>query len=314
MAEADAEGWQAALHELSRRRDRVAAGLRIARSIAEEEPVGCELQHLDGRGPGRHHGQPAAPARQHAQDVALDAEVERHHVQARRGLPAETRLAARTGQLPFGLGPLVGLGRADDAGQVEPGHARRGASTRDRVGAVACCQGLAQRQRKNAAVLCAARAQDAGQLARVDAGDRHRAFVAQVPPQSACAAEVRGARRNVAHDQPGHLHRARFDVLFVDPRIADVRIGQRDDLAAVARVGEDFLVAGHRGIEDHFTGRVAGGANRHAFETGSRRQGRAGPGLAVAAVAAAHGFSVLARAQLCSGSSSPEFKPGFSGD
>jgi len=61
--------------------------------------------------------------------------------------------------------------------------------------------------------------------------------------------------RQVAHHQSGGVHPGRFLVFRVNPGIADVRVGQRDDLAAVRRVGEDLLVAGHRGVEDHFTGR-----------------------------------------------------------
>ena len=35
----------------------------------------------------------------------------------------------------------------------------------------------------------------------------------------------------------------------VDPVIADERIGHRDDLAFVGRVGEDLLIARHGGVE-----------------------------------------------------------------
>jgi hypothetical protein len=38
---------------------------------------------------------------------------------------------------------------------------------------------------------------------------------------------------------------------MIDTGIADVRIGQRDDLPGIARVGQDFLIAGHRGVEHH---------------------------------------------------------------
>ena len=37
-------------------------------------------------------------------------------------------------------------------------------------------------------------------------------------------------------------------------------VGQGDDLACVGGVAEDFLVARHRGIEYHFTDRLAGRA------------------------------------------------------
>ena len=57
---------------------------------------------------------------------------------------------------------------------------------------------------------------------------------------------------------------AGFDVFRVDAVVADVRIGERDDLLAVARVGEDFLVAGDRGVEHHFADGGAGGSDRVA--------------------------------------------------
>ena len=50
----------------------------------------------------------------------------------------------------------------------------------------------------------------------------------------------------------------RFDVLPIDAGVANMRISQRYDLAAVARVGEDFLITGHRGVEHHLTDRAAG--------------------------------------------------------
>ncbi len=53
----------------------------------------------------------------------------------------------------------------------------------------------------------------------------------------------------------------------LDAVVADVRIRQRDDLPAVARVGEDFLVAGQRGVEHHLAGGVAGGADRCPWKT-----------------------------------------------
>ena len=68
-----------------------------------------------------------------------------------------------------------------------------------------------------------------------------------------------------------------LDVLGVDAVVADVRIRQRDDLPAVARVGQDFLVAGQRGVEDHLADRVAGRADRDASKTvPSARARRAG--------------------------------------
>src|SRR3546814_11329878 len=47
------------------------------------------------------------------------------------------------------------------------------------------------------------------------------------------------------------LFRSRFDIIWVRADIADVRKGEIDDLAGIARVGHHFLIAGHRGVEAH---------------------------------------------------------------
>ena len=72
--------------------------------------------------------------------------------------------------------------------------------------------------------------------------------------------------------RPGGVDLRGLQVLGRGAGVADVRIGQRDDLARVGRVGEDFLVAGDGGIENDFACGVAGGANRLAAEDGPVRQ------------------------------------------
>jgi hypothetical protein len=89
-------------------------------------------------------------------------------------------------------------------------------------------------------------------------------------------AEVRCQQRQVADDQAGGVHFGRFDVFGVDAVVADVRVRQRDDLTRVAGVGQDFLIAGHGGVEHHFTGRVAGGADGNTFENRSVCKGQDG--------------------------------------
>ena len=67
---------------LARGGDRVVAGLGVAGAVAQEDAVGPQRQHLGGRRLRRHHGDAATAAGQHAQDVALDAEVVGHDVEA----------------------------------------------------------------------------------------------------------------------------------------------------------------------------------------------------------------------------------------
>ena len=73
--------------------------------------------------------------------------------------------------------------------------------------------------------------------------------------------------RQVADDEAGGDGSASDSEVFGrDAGVADVGIGQRDDLAGVGRVGQDFLIARHRGIENDFAGRVACSSDRTAAE------------------------------------------------
>ena len=119
-------------------------------------------------------------------------------------------------------------------------------------------------RRDDAAGLRTLLAQDARQLAGVDVGDADDAFVAQVRGEVALHPEVGRALRKVADDEAGRVHARRLDVLGVHAGVADVRVRQGDDLSLVGRVGQDFLIPAHGRVEDDFTQRAAGCADRTA--------------------------------------------------
>jgi hypothetical protein len=102
----------------------------------------------------------------------------------------------------------------------------------------------------------------------------------QVGREAHLRAEVAVHLRHVAHDQPAGVHGCRLFVLRVGADVADVRIGQRDVLAAVARVGEDFLVAGERCVEHHLAGARRGCAHRSASKDGAVSKCEQGRGVA----------------------------------
>jgi len=52
-----------------------------------------------------------------------------------------------------------------------------------------------------------------------------------------------------------------FNVLRVDAIVANVGVGQRDDLLTVTRVRQNFLVAGHGRVEHDLTDCRAWGSN-----------------------------------------------------
>ena len=70
-----------------------------------------------------------------------------------------------------------------------------------------------------------------------------------------------------------------LDVLVVGADIADMREGEGDDLPGIGRIGEDLLVAGHRGVEADLADRLAGGAEADAFEHGAVGQHQEGRGF-----------------------------------
>ena len=274
VAQADAEGGHAAGDDLARGGDRVVARLGVAGAVGQEHAIWPHRQYLGGGSLRGHHGQLATAFGQHAQDVVLGAEVVRHHLEAGRVLAA-----IAFAQAPFGLRPGVGFGGADHLGQIQPAHGRRGArSGQDGVDGGLIGR-LALGQRQDGAVLRALIAQQARELACVDAGNGHATSSLQVFAQAGVAAEVAGQQRQIAHDQAGGEHLGRLHVFAIGAVAADVGVSQGDQLLAVAGVGQDFLVAGDRGVEHHFADRLAGSTNGLTDEDRAIGKGQDGGGV-----------------------------------
>ena len=64
--------------------------------------------------------------------------------------------------------------------------------------------------------------------------------------------QLLGKWRETLDDKGFEKRLARFDVFGIDAGVADQRIRHGDDLTGVGRVGQDFLIARHRGIENDF--------------------------------------------------------------
>ncbi len=99
-----------------------------------------------------------------------------------------------------------------------------------------------------------------GEAAGVDPGDARDAVPAQVGVEVVGRAPVRSPPGQVADDDaPGERPPA-LVVVGVDPVVADVRVGEGDDLARVAGVGQHLLVARqHRVEHDLAAGDARGG-------------------------------------------------------
>ena len=259
VAEADTEQRHLRLEDLARRRDSVVARLRITGPVRQEYAVGIHGQDLGGGRRRRHHRDAAAEACERAQDVALDAEVVGDHVQTLRRV-RQARLAAVPGE---GLVPLVAALGRNDLRQVHALQARehfRRADRRRRIGRLAG---------HDAAGLGALVAQDPRQAAGVEVGDRHDLAAHQEVAQRLGRPPAALEQRQVADHEAGSVDLRGLEILGVGAGIADVRVGQRDDLPAVGRIREDLLVAGHRRIEYHLAGCVALRPNRKTLENRS---------------------------------------------
>jgi hypothetical protein len=86
-------------------------------------------------------------------------------------------------------------------------------------------------------------------------------------------APVAGQGRELSDHQPFDVRAQAFVIVAAGPIVADLRVGQDDDLAGVRRICEYFLIAGERGIEDDFAGALGGRTKTPALEDRSVFQG-----------------------------------------
>jgi len=75
--------------------------------------------------------------------------------------------------------------------------------------------------------------------------------------------------RKLAHDQRFDVRLAGLFVVEIRADIADVRIGETDDLPGITRVCENFLITGEAGVENDFTAAARDRARRAAIKYAS---------------------------------------------
>ena len=92
----------------------------------------------------------------------------------------------------------------------------------------------------------------ARKLARIDTFNGENAVTRQLFGKRFFASEIRRFVVIFRHDQPADRGSFRFVVLVVDAVIADKRIRCHDALKRIGRIGNDFLIPYHRGIEHDF--------------------------------------------------------------
>ena len=109
------------------------------------------------------------------------------------------------------------------------------------------------------------RARSASHRRRAGAG-RARACRSPRAPRLRAPRARTPTRAGAAHDDALRPDAIRLEQALVDAVVPDQRIGERQHLPRVARVGDRLLVAGRRGREAGLAGGDAGGADRPAGE------------------------------------------------
>ena len=166
---------------------------------------------------------------------------------------------------PFGLVGAVALSASNVLGEVEADHAGPGGSLALQCVDIELAVGGMRDHRIRHALV----ADQRGERARVDAADGDDAARLQPGVEVLRRAIIGwlGDRRShhaAAHAAGGEA--SRLQVLGIGADIADMREGEGDDLSGIGRVGQDFLIAGHGGVEADFAHGNAGGARALALD------------------------------------------------
>jgi len=107
---------------------------------------------------------------------------------------------------------------------------------------------------------------------RIDAGDANQSLPLKPTAQMIRGSIIGGIGDRCTQDQAACMTCAGFDVLVIGADIADMGKGEGDQLTGIGRIGKDFLIAGHRRIEDDFADDLALSPKALAFERRSVSQ------------------------------------------
>ena len=103
-------------------------------------------------------------------------------------------------------------------------------------------------------------AQVADKRARINVGNDGNAVVREESGNFFFRAPIAGQFGKLTHHQTFRVRPRGLTIEQVRPVVPNVRVGKDYDLARIRRVGEDFLVAGKRSIENDLAKTFAGGA------------------------------------------------------
>jgi len=262
VAEADAEDGDAA-EELLNIFDGVADGFGIAGSVRKEDAIGLQFHDVLGGRLRRHDPYVAVMIDEKAQDILLDAKVVGSNAEfARVGNAAGFAHGfgpRRNGELDGAFLPAVGFLAGDVAREFLPGHQRNLFGFVDELVGGGAVSG-------HHAAECADIANVTDERARIDIPDGGNFVAIQIELSGFGGAPVRRDLRKFADYQRFDVRAGRFFIVKIGADVADVRIGEANNLPGIAGIGENFLITGEAGIENDFAAAARNGASRTAVK------------------------------------------------
>lgn len=104
------------------------------------------------------------------------------------------------------------------------------------------------------------------QGARIDVPDDWNLVTVQVKLGRLGRSPVGSNLGEFANNQRFDVRTGGLFIVEIGPDVADVGIGQANNLSGIARIGENFLVTGKAGIENNFATPAGDGAGRAAVK------------------------------------------------
>src|SRR5271168_462406 len=256
VTEADAEDGDAT-EQLFYVFDGIAHGFGIAGAVGEEDAVGAHGENVLGHGGGGNDRDLTLMIDEEAQNVLLDAEIvgdDAEFSSAGTGAGFIHLLGPRSGgQVDGGFLPVVALLAGDAAGELLSGHAGELLGFVDQLIGGGAVGGDDAAERANFANV-------ANEGTGIDVPDGGNFVAIQIELSGFCGTPVGGDLGKFADDERFDVGARRLFIIEIGADIADVRIGEADDLSGVAGVGENFLITGEAGIENDFAAAARDGA------------------------------------------------------
>src|ERR1700676_1836209 len=272
MAEADAKDRDAA-EKLLNILDGVTDGLRVAGAIRKEDAIRLEFENVFGGSLRGDDPDIAVVIDEKPENILLDAEIVGRNaklssVRDSSGFAHGFR-PRRNGELDGAFFPAVRFFAGDAAGEFLASHRWQLFGLKDQLLGRRAIGGNDATKRADVTNV-------ADECARVDIPDGGNLVSVQIELRGFRGAPVRGDLRKLADDERFDIGTGGFFVVEICANVADVRIRQTDDLAGIARVGENFLITGEAGIENDFAAAARDGPRGAAVKYATVFQSESG--------------------------------------